>query len=116
MYKRQDLFSFEGAPKDRQEFCIRQIVGSANYRCGGDFNDFLHGWLNYQIEHHLWPDMSMLQYQLAQPKLKAICEKYKVPYVQESVWLRFAKIIPIFLGSESMITMSGKQKAKPATA
>jgi hypothetical protein len=35
-----------------------------------------------QIEHHLWPDMSMLAYQRVAPKVKACCEKYGVPYVQ----------------------------------
>jgi hypothetical protein len=28
---------------------ICQVVSSANYRTGGDVNDFLHGWLNYQV-------------------------------------------------------------------
>ncbi|SMF59626.1 fatty acid desaturase family protein [Pseudobacteriovorax antillogorgiicola] len=104
-----DLYRFEGAPKDRQEFFIRQIVGSVNYKCGGDLNDFLHGWLNYQIEHHVWPDMTLLQYQKAQPELKALCEKYGVPYIQESVWTRLKKLISIFTGEESMMAMEGKQ-------
>jgi len=86
-----------------------------NYRCGGDINDFLHGWLNYQIEHHLWPEMSMLQYQKAQPKVKALCEKYQIPYIQDSVWKRFLKLLPIILGDESMIPMSGKLKTQTKT-
>lgn len=39
-----------------------------------------------QIEHHLWPDLSMLSYQKAAPLVKAICEKHQVPYVQQSVF------------------------------
>ena len=58
------------------------MISSANYRTGGDLNDFMHGWLNYQVEHHVWPSLSMLSYQKGQPELKAICEKYGVPYVQ----------------------------------
>ena len=46
---------------------MRQVLGSTNFRTGGDVNDFLHGWLNYQIEHHLWPDLSPRQLQFAQP-------------------------------------------------
>jgi len=110
-----DVYRFEGEPKDREEFCMRQILGSVNYRCGGDINDFLHGWLNYQIEHHLWPDMSMVQYQKAQPKVKALCEKYQIPYIQDSVWKRFLKLLPIILGDESMIPMSGKLKTQTET-
>ena len=55
---------------------FKQVIGSANFRTGGDVNDFLHGWLNYQIEHHVWPSLSALSYQRGQPELKAICEKY----------------------------------------
>ena len=87
---------------NRNEFYVRQIIGSSNYRCGSDLNDFMHGWLNYQIEHHLWPDLSMRQYQQVQPRVKALCEKYDIPYVQESVFTRFVKLWKILLGVESM--------------
>jgi fatty acid desaturase len=59
-----------------------QVISSANFRTGGDKNDFMHGWLNYQVEHHLWPQLSALSYQKAQPEVAAICAKYGVPYVQ----------------------------------
>ncbi|HEX4589677.1 MAG TPA: fatty acid desaturase, partial [Gemmataceae bacterium] len=66
-----DLFRFDGPVKGgKGEFYVRQIVGTANYRCGSDRNDLLHGWLNYQIEHHVWPDLTLRQYQRAQPRLK----------------------------------------------
>jgi len=110
-----DLCRFETPVANRNEFYVRQIVGSANYRCGGDLNDFMHGWLNYQIEHHLWPDMSMRQYQQVQPRVKAVCEKYGVPYVQESVFMRFVKLWKILLGVESMrigVTTGGRQSSR----
>ena len=97
-----DLYAFEGRTKSRAEFYLRQIVGSTNYRCGGDLNDVMHGWLNYQIEHHLWPDMTLLQYRRAQPEVKAICERHGVPYVQESVWRRCSKAVAIIVGDASM--------------
>ena len=59
-----------------------QVISSANFRTGGDNNDFMHGWLNYQVEHHMWPQLSALSYQKAQPEVAAICAKYGVPYVQ----------------------------------
>ena len=99
----EDLCRFDGPVKNgKGEFYLRQILGSANYRCGGDANDLLHGWLNYQIEHHVWPDLTLRQYQLAQPRLKALCEHYGVPYVQESVFRRFRKMVAIATGSERM--------------
>jgi fatty acid desaturase len=98
----EDVFAFQDAPTSRRDFQLRQILGSVNYRCGGDLNDFLHGWLNYQIEHHVWPDLSMRQYQRAQPKLKALCEKHGVPYLQESVWTRLRKTADIMVGAADM--------------
>lgn len=97
-----DLLRFDEPIDGRGEFYFRQIAGSANYRTGGDLNDFLHGWLNYQIEHHLWPDMTMLQYRKAQPQVREICAKHGVPYVQESVWTRFRKLAEVAFGDVRM--------------
>lgn len=44
----------------------------------------------------------MRQYQLAAPRLRAICEKYNVPYVQESVWTRLRKTTDIMVGKATM--------------
>jgi fatty acid desaturase len=81
---------------------LRQIVGSVDYQTGGDAVDLLHGWLNYQIEHHLWPDLSPLQYRKAQPRLKALCEAHGVPYVQEPVWRRLRKTLDVMVGAADM--------------
>ncbi len=97
-----DLYRFTEPIRDRDEFYVRQVISATNFRTGGDVNDLLHGWLNYQIEHHIWPDMTMLQYQKAQPQVKALCEKYNVPYVQQSVWLRLAQLWRIVVGQRSM--------------
>lgn len=98
----EDLYRFDDPIEGRGDFYLRQIIGSGNYRTGGDLNDFLHGWLNYQIEHHLWPDMTMLQYSKAQPRVEEICEKHGVPYVQESIFKRFRKLIRIATGKDKM--------------
>ena len=99
-----DIYRFESETKPRSDdFYLRAVIGSANFRTGGDVNDFFHGWLNYQIEHHMFPDISMKQYQLAQPKIKAICEKHGVPYVQESVWKRVVQLADVMVGKRSML-------------
>jgi hypothetical protein len=45
----------------------------------------------------------MLQYQRGAPQLKAICEKYGVPYIQENVFERLRKTIDIMVGKTSMM-------------
>jgi hypothetical protein len=99
----EDMYTFDDAVKPRTgSFYVRQIVGSVNYATGTDPIDFSHGWLNYQIEHHVWPDLSMLRYQRGAPKLKAICEKHGVPYIQENVFERTRKTIDIMVGKTTM--------------
>ena len=102
----EDVMMFEEKAKGKGEFYLRQIVGSVNYPSGTNTLDFLHGWLNYQIEHHLWPDMAASQYQKAQPLVKAVCEKHNIPYIQESVFKRLMKTIDVMVGKSSMLRPS----------
>jgi hypothetical protein len=99
----EDMYTFDDAVKPKTgSFYVRQVVGSANYPAGSDPIDFSHGFLNYQIEHHVWPDLSMLRYQRGAPRLKAICEKHGVPYVQENVFERLRKTADVMVGQRSM--------------
>lgn len=109
-----DIYRFETETKAKSdEFFLRACIGSTNYHTGSDFGlpgsfaadivDFPQGWLNYQIEHHMFPDLSMLSYQKAAPEVKRICEKYKVPYVQEPVWTRVKKTADIMTGESTML-------------
>lgn len=97
-----DIYRFNSKPKDRNERFLRQVIGSANYKTGNDFIDYLQLWLNYQIEHHLYPDIPMLKYQQFQPKIKALCEKYNVPYIEENIFIRFKKMLDVTIGKTSM--------------
>jgi hypothetical protein len=48
------------------------------------------------------PDLSMRQYQIGAPRLKDICLKYGVPYVQETIWERLRKTTDIMVGKATM--------------
>ena len=98
----EDVPRFDDRPANKAEYYARQVVGSVNFRTGGDLNDFAHLWLNYQIEHHLFPDIPMLKYQEIQPRVRRLCERYGLPYVQESVWTRFRKMAAVFVGKAQM--------------
>eukprot|EP00434_Breviolum_minutum_P027260 symbB.v1.2.024106.t1/scaffold2259.1/size84200/2 len=99
----EDVYCFpSGCRVNSPTFYLRAVIGSANCSTGGFLNDFLHGYLNYQIEHHIWPDLSMLSYAKAQPHVKAICEKHGVPYVQENIIARMTKVFRIFTGHARM--------------
>jgi len=98
-----DIPLFNNRPKKQGEFYLRQIIGSVNYPSNSNLNDFFYGWLNYQIEHHLWPDIPLSQYHLVQTPLQQICKKHKINYCQESVFLRLKKAINIMVGTTSML-------------
>ncbi|MFL5846202.1 MAG: fatty acid desaturase family protein [Solirubrobacteraceae bacterium] len=58
---------------------VRQLLGAANIDGGPAFH-FMSGNLSYQVEHHLFPDLPSSRYGEIAPRVKAICEKYELPY------------------------------------
>ena len=98
-----DVMMFDEKARGKGEFYLRQILGSVNYPTGSDLNDFFYGWLNYQIEHHLWPNLPLSQYQKLQPEVKALCEKHNIPYCQQSVFKRLLKAVDVMVGKTSML-------------
>jgi len=98
-----DMYRFrDGCRPYSGSFYLRQVLASVDFWTGSDINDFLHGYLNYQIEHHLWPSLSMLSYKKSQPLVKNLCKKHGVPYVQENVFKRLKKTVDIMTGASSM--------------
>jgi fatty acid desaturase len=99
-----DMYRFRyGCRPYSGSFYLRQVLASVDFWTGSDINDFLHGYLNYQIEHHLWPSLSMLSYKRSQPLVKALCKKHGVPYVQQNMFSRVKKTIDIMTGAKSMM-------------
>ena len=100
-----DLYLLENRTRNIGEFYWAQILGSCNFRTGGFWNDYFHGYLNYQIEHHLFPDLPASKYAEIQPVVKSIIEKYGLPYRQESVFTRLGKLVSIITQKEKMQIM-----------
>jgi fatty acid desaturase len=98
-----DMYRFRaGCRPFSGSFYLRQVLASVDYPYGTDLNDFMHGWLNYQIEHHMWPNLSMLSYQKSAPLVRDICKRHNVPYIQENVFWRTKKTVDIMTGTSSM--------------
>jgi len=58
----------------------KQVLTSRNVN-GGLVTDWMMGGLNYQIEHHLFPNMPRANLRFAQPIIQAYCERIGMPYV-----------------------------------
>jgi len=103
-----DVTRFNRHPANKADFYLHQITGSVNYVTGGDRIDIMHGWTNYQIEHHLFPNLTMLGYRKAQPEVKALCARYGITYIQENVGRRFLKMTRVLIGVDSMQVQPGR--------
>ena len=102
-----DIYVFDEHPADRANFYLNQVVGSVDYNCGGNVRDALQGWLNYQVEHHVFPDLPVRQYQLAHKRMREICAKHQVPFVAESIFKRVFKLTQIMAGTATQPVWPG---------
>jgi len=82
----------------RGQWYVRQLLGSANFE-GGRLMHIMSGNLSFQIEHHLFPDLPAHRYAEIAPEVRAICEKYGLPYNTGSflrqtlsTWKRIARL------------------------
>ncbi|APR83319.1 Fatty acid desaturase [Minicystis rosea] len=98
----EDVHRFDGRAGSRAEFYVRQVLGSVNFTGGDELSDFLQGYLNYQIEHHLFPDLPPLKYREIKPRVQEICARFGVPYIEESVFTRARKLADVMVGKASM--------------
>jgi len=103
----EDIYMFNEPYKGQGEFYLRQIMGSVNYNTGSDFIDYMHGFLNYQVEHHIFPDMPLSFYQKTQPLIKDICKKHGLEYRQESVFKRMKMTIDLMIGKTKLLRVDG---------
>jgi linoleoyl-CoA desaturase len=69
----------ETANETRGEWYVRQMLGSANIS-GSPLFHIMSGNLSHQIEHHLFPDLPAHRYPQIAPEVRALCEKYGLPY------------------------------------
>ena len=74
----------------RGEWYLRQMLGSANFHAG-PVMAFMSGNLCYQIEHHLFPDLPSNRYAEISVRVRALCDKYDLPYTTGPLWRQYAQ-------------------------
>ncbi|MFE3028883.1 fatty acid desaturase family protein [Nocardia tengchongensis] len=72
----------------RGEWYLRQLLGTANFHAG-PILAFMTGSLCYQIEHHLFPDLPSNRYPEIAERIRALCDKYDLPYTTGSLPAQF---------------------------
>jgi len=74
--------------ESRAEWYLRQMLGTANFTAGRVLA-FLSGNLCYQIEHHLFPDLPSNRYAEIAQRVRALCDRYDLPYNTGSLLRQF---------------------------
>jgi fatty acid desaturase len=78
------------------EWYLRQMLGSANFH-GGPLLSFMTGNLNYQIEHHIFPDLPSNRYAEISVRVQEICERYGIPYTTGPFLVQYAQTLRTML-------------------
>jgi linoleoyl-CoA desaturase len=76
----------------RPEWYLRQLLGSANFT-GGPLLHILSGNLGFQIEHHLYPDLPSNRYAQISERVRALCEKYDLPYTTGPLYRQYGQAL-----------------------
>jgi NADPH-dependent stearoyl-CoA 9-desaturase len=76
----------------RARWYVRQLLGSCNIS-GGKLLDILSGNLSHQIEHHLFPDLPSNRYPEIASRVKALTQRYGLPYNSGSLFRQFGTAV-----------------------
>ncbi|MGW0161808.1 fatty acid desaturase family protein [Mycobacterium sp. NPDC003323] len=76
--------------ESRGQWYLRQMLGSANFD-NGPVLRFMSGNLCHQIEHHLFPDLPSNRYYDISIKVRALCDKYDLPYTTGPFLVQYGK-------------------------
>ena len=91
-------------PPAAAHWAVKQVAATSNWQSGSRLWNVVSGGLNHQIEHHLFPSMSIHLYPLIQPVVAACCADFDLPYHNYPSFLAAYKDMSRFLhamGSES---------------
>ncbi len=80
-------------PRDAKvDFLRRQVLTSRNIKGGWAMDTFMGG-LNYQIEHHLFPNMPRPHLKRAQEIAKEYCAGHKIPYTETTLTQSYGIVV-----------------------
>jgi len=67
-------------------WAIHQMKTTSNFANGSVFFSWFIGGLNYQVEHHLFPNISHVHYRHLAKIVKETATEYNVPYYSDKTW------------------------------
>jgi fatty acid desaturase len=97
---------------EKVDYLRRQVLTSRNVR-GGWFVDQLLGGLNYQIEHHLFPNMPRPHLRRAQRLVRQYCVEQRIAYTETGLFASYGRALG-YLHAIGAPLRAGRQAAEAA--
>jgi linoleoyl-CoA desaturase len=73
------------------EWAVHQLMTTANFAPKNKLLNWYVGGLNFQVEHHLFPNICHIHYPKISKIVEATAKKYGVPYIQQPTLLSAVK-------------------------
>lgn len=67
--------------KIEDEWAVHQLKTTANFATKSKFWNWFTGGLNFQVEHHLFPNISHIHYPALSQIVSNLCKEYNIPYL-----------------------------------
>ena len=93
-------------PGAKVDFMRQQILTSRDV-IRNPVIDYAYGGLNYQIEHHLFPNMPRNRLKDARPVVKAFCRDRGIPYHETGFWRSHQEILGYMHGASAPLRRKG---------
>lgn len=68
------------------DWAVNQLVNTSNFAPGARLFSWYVGGLNYQVEHHLFPNICHIHYRKISEIVKATALEYNLPYNSQRTW------------------------------
>jgi linoleoyl-CoA desaturase len=79
-----EITHFEDASKHsvalEKEWAAHQVETTADFAMNSSLANWLFGGLNFQVVHHLFPNVSHVHYRAIQPIIHRVSSRYNIPY------------------------------------
>lgn len=90
--------------KIEDEWAVHQLKTTANFATKNKIVSWFTGGLNFQIEHHLFPNISHIHYPALSAIVQQVCKEYSLPYLQ------FSKVRTAIASHISHLKQMGKKR------
>lgn len=68
--------------KLENDWAVHQLLTTSNFATGNKLLSWFVGGLNFQVEHHLFPNISHVHYPAISKIIKETCQEFGIPYLE----------------------------------